>query len=688
MMNRKKATVFLCILLAVILVSSFFASMIQADGFSTQITELKGASNSGVLYDEAGLPTKTAVDGAVVSGMLFVPENATKEQPAPGILLSHGYLNNYQLQLQNAIELSRRGYVVLCVDIEGHGGNNNVSNYAAGNEAWNDNNGLYDAVKYLYNLDCVDKSMIGCSAHSMGAESLAVVLALDGEHYQQVCDANADLRPEGKGLGLIKAVIWQGFDPILSNVADAEFNNLQGTIDFNLFDTDTCLGILKASNDEFFYTSTRPDGTPTTCPEYLESVNAAVFTRTGYTEGDNASVQVEDGVFYVNGAPTKAADGKALGCGFSVIFEDENEIHPLNHFSTQAAGNMVRFFYAAFGTPTGAEFISPDSQTWWIKETCSFIGLVCFFLLLVPVPVLLLDIPFFSSLKLKSTEVIDAHLDELKGVRKHLTYWLSALAVIAFSNLTYTKLYSLGSTVFTTSYTFPQDTTNPLLFWAARVGFFTFAVILVGYIINTIINRKKYGKDFAEHEYDPFTACKIDGGLASFLKTLVLALAVVVSVYAVVFAIYAIFRVDFRIWHFDVKTFDIAVLSPVIIRYLPLFFIFYGVNAFANTTYRVKNLSEPASIAINAVANTLGVALYLIYDYVNLMATGSIPAGVHPLAAIIIMPMLGLLPICTVNSRLLYKRTGNIWLGAFVNTMIVTIFTVANTAASWAYVIV
>jgi len=684
---KKRSVAFLCILLAVILVSSFCASLIQSSGFSTKTTILEGAVNSGLLYDENGNPTDTVVSGAVESGMLFVPANASADHPAPGIMLSHGYLNNYQLQLQNAIELARRGFVVLCVDIEGHGGHNNITNYAAGNEAWNNENGLYDSVKYLYNLEFVDKSMIGCSAHSMGAECLDVILALDGEHYMDVVESNPNIHADGKGLGIIKAVIWQGFDPVITNTATAEFNTLQGTIDFNLFGEDLALGILKASHDEFFYVSNRPDGTVTTCPEYLEAIHAAVFTRTGYTEGDNASVQVENGTFYVNGKATSVTEGKAIGSGFSVIFEDPNEIHPMNHFSAKGAGNIVRFFYAAFGTPNGSKFIAPSNQTWILKEACSTIGLICFFLLVFPVTSLLLEVPFFSDLKLKDESLINDKLENLKGLRKHLTYWLSALACILFSCLTYTKYYSEGSTVFVTTPAFPQDTTNPLLYWAARVGFFTLGVILVAYIVNTIIVRKKYGSDYRAHDANPFSAAVIPTGLAGFLKTLLLAVTIVVALYSVVFVTFGIFQVDFRIWSFDVKTFSVGRLTPTILRYAPLFFLFYGANAFANSTYRLKNVPEWATILINAVVNVLGVVIYIWYDYSNLMATGSIPPGVHPLAAIVIFPMVAILPIVTVISRILYKKTGNIWLGAFVNTLLVTIITIANTAASFAYTV-
>lgn len=696
-MNTKKTARFLCILLLISIISSLCASMIQSSGFETKVIELSAAKNEGVLYQKDGTPSKEKVDGAVESGMLFIPSNATAETPVTGIFLTHGYLNNYQLQLQNAIELSRRGFVVLLADIEGHGNHNNTSNYAAGNEAWNDDNGVYDSIKYLYNLDCVKKSGVGVSAHSMGAECLDAVVALDGEHYMDVVNANPGFSPDGKGLGIISAAIFQGFDPI-NAAATAEFNDLQGSIDFNLFNKNLALGILKASNDEFFYINTRPDGSATTCPEYLESTHAAIFTRTGYVKGDNSSVNVENGAFYVDGKKVEVAAGEAVGTGFSVIFEDANEIHPLNHMSVQAAGNIVKFFYAAYGVPDGAQYIAPEKQTWWIKEVCTTIGLFCFFLMIFPISTLLLKTPFFGVLKTeegvydrkekwykrRSIALGKEQLTELKGVRSHITYWLCGLVCALFTALSYTKYYSVGGTYFPVTPHFPQDTTNPLLFWSMHVGLFTIGVILLGYIVNFVINKIKYKSDAAKYTVNPFKTATISG--QKLLRTLLLAVTVVAAMYTLVFVVYAVFKVDFRFWHFDVKVFDVDLLLPTILRYMPLFFIFYGANAWANSTYRVKNLPEIATIAINCVLNVIGVAGYLIYDYSNLMATGRIPAGVHPLAAIVIMPLLGMLPAATIISRQLYKKTGNIWLGAFVNTMLATIITVANTAASYAYI--
>ena len=52
---------------------------------------------------------------------LYEPVTATVENPAPGVLLLHGYQNDHETCAAYAIELARRGAVVMSLDEYGHG---------------------------------------------------------------------------------------------------------------------------------------------------------------------------------------------------------------------------------------------------------------------------------------------------------------------------------------------------------------------------------------------------------------------------------------------------------------------------------------------------------------------------------------------------------------------------------------
>ncbi|MCR4998596.1 MAG: hypothetical protein K6A05_02005, partial [Lachnospiraceae bacterium] len=77
--------------------------------------------------------------------------------------------------------------------------------------------------------------------------------------------------------------------------------------------------------------------------------------------------------------------------------------------------------------------------------------------------------------------------------------------------------------------------------------------------------------------------------------------------------------------------------------------------------------------------NAGGIVLWLINQYGTLFATG---VSAHPesaLSGIILVAMVPTLAIAAIISRALYKRMGNIWTPAFLNAILMTVMTLANT---------
>ena len=149
MTNGKKSNRTSIILLAValflILVGALLASAIQTDFGKVKVTNVRFVVEGS---------------GTEMNALLYVPKSATPQNPAPGILCVHGYLNNNGTQDGFAIEFARRGYVALAIDQTGHG-------YSAP-PALANNFGGPDGLQYLRSRDFVDKNNIGLSGHSMG----------------------------------------------------------------------------------------------------------------------------------------------------------------------------------------------------------------------------------------------------------------------------------------------------------------------------------------------------------------------------------------------------------------------------------------------------------------------------------------------------------------------------------------
>ena len=664
--KNKVAVIFLIVCILVIFLSSFIASAIQSNGWSIEVTDLRDAENEGTAISLTGEETK--INGKVVSGILFKPGDATADNPLPAVVLTHGYLNNREMQLQNAIELARRGFVVLTVDREGHGNYENSDEQSALMAT----SGLYDSVKYLYNMDYVDKDKIGISGHSMGGMTTALTLSQDMQ------------------LGLVSAGLIQAWSTFMGAGADVD------------------VGMLKAQDDEFFFTTNEgEDGTISR--EYLSTQAAKTFIGNTELEGD-----VVSGAIYVNGQAVETTGGQETEGAFRVVYEISG-VHPQNHCSVEGANAVVNFFYNAFGTPNGYEYISEGNQVWWVKEAFSLIGMIGFFALIFPLVSLLLTTPVFRSLRVAKQQVVEETVvvtDEtgaeqtmvcqklvwdganiplqpkpLKGVQKNISYWLAAIGIMLFSGFSIHSICTeYGSKWFPNTQLYPQDTTNWVAMWAVCSALFSLAVILFFWLANTVVNKIRYGDNYLEYQENPFAAGKIATGLGGLLKTFVLALLVLGILMAVLYTNWAIWTVDFRIWTLAVKVFDMGVLLPTIVRYGVFFGIFFIVSALFNETYRASNIPEWASTLINVFFNFFGVLLVIAIQYGEFTSTGVMWQPDMNLGYIVLFPMVPILAIATVISRRMTAKTGNMWLGAFINTLLFTLITCSNTASSFAYI--
>lgn len=59
--------------------------------------------------------------GDSISYKLYVPKTATEQNPAPAVLLIHGYQNDKDTSAAYAMELAKRGIVAMAIDAYGHG---------------------------------------------------------------------------------------------------------------------------------------------------------------------------------------------------------------------------------------------------------------------------------------------------------------------------------------------------------------------------------------------------------------------------------------------------------------------------------------------------------------------------------------------------------------------------------------
>ena len=102
--TAKRSAIALVLLVAAVFACMFFANRIQTGFGAVEVTE-------GVIETDIG----------DLAYKLYTPETATEATPAPGVLLLHGYQNDHETCAAYAIELARRGAVVMAIDEYGHG---------------------------------------------------------------------------------------------------------------------------------------------------------------------------------------------------------------------------------------------------------------------------------------------------------------------------------------------------------------------------------------------------------------------------------------------------------------------------------------------------------------------------------------------------------------------------------------
>lgn len=118
------------------------------------------------------------------SAIMYVPKTATKENPAPAVLSIHGISSNAQSQSNYSIELARRGYVVMAVDLPGSGYTDMVGQNPPVKQDMT--TFLDEAVKILNDLNYVQKGNMTSFGFSGGVAKAYETAALHPDSFNLI----------------------------------------------------------------------------------------------------------------------------------------------------------------------------------------------------------------------------------------------------------------------------------------------------------------------------------------------------------------------------------------------------------------------------------------------------------------------------------------------------------------------
>lgn len=608
------------------------------------------------------------IDEGNLAYKLYVPESATADTPAPGVLLLHGYQNDHETCAAYAIELARRGTVVLALDEYGHGATDvglfargwvnhrvkvifgeeseadgtyvsvggadrfklmmNFSNLSffddyyskddEGNTITDSSCGGIAAYAVLADMDCVDPSRLGISGHSMGTwSSWSVAAAYAGATNED----GVDISP--------KATVLQCGELFRKSVYDAEniyFNNVL---------------LLQAKYDEFSYFR-----------DYQNFVDDSVLHSEARAEFLGCEV-------------TDAAWDTTFG-NFSDGSARRMELLETNHRLTthDAAGLAVAlsWFDEALGMNTT---LASHDQVAMIKEWLVFAAMLMAIASMLPLMELLIRTPFFAEV----AKPLPSH----DGILNKKKWWKNAAITMFLAGATYPFMTQLGHGLFP----FPEN----IFRMTIGNGFLCWYLLLIAVMLFTTALSLRKAKKLGVAPWNdlglsgPEKSEKIDWHLCG--KGALLALCMLLMMYVLVAVCESIFLLDFRfIWPFF-KTFSTERFLQFLV-YVPFFAMFFLLNnskIFAGmrteATYKSGIGGFLSTWWRSAIMMVGGVMVIVLIEYIPFFA------GIGPGADLLFSSLFGgpfmsilivFVPQVLVFSLLctyIYRRTGNVYTGAF-----------------------
>lgn len=649
-LNRKFYARFLLISIIVCMISIFGSALIDTNFGSIEVKDIKLLDNRGY----------------AIGCTIYKPKSATADNPAPCVISLHGSYNGRESQNFVSLELAKRGFVAITMDCDGHGDADN----------WKDNpmdafilvtanpgsdfenistaptSGMADVVEYAYNnLEFVDNSQIGIQGHSLGGKTA------------DACYAYYKIQEYLGGTNKISAVFLMGNQQLSVNGKWLPYLNynpddvLESGDEIHL-PYDVHYGVSAGTFDENNYTTEA--GGPWT---FYKSNNARTFINEldNYNLAENEEVEI--GKYY-----TGTVDGSEKE--YIRVLYQPHEIHMINPYTPSSTRNSIEFFQTAFTAPNP---ISPSSLTGQYTMILSVLGMIGFFCAVFSSCCLMLTTDYFGTLLVKSPDDIYMPARPQNKFTTFL-YW-GFMSVGAFVPVLYMmKLWMwIGGhkgeafairSLFGTKF-WPQGLLLEQGLWSASAGLVTVGLFFIRYFMS---NGPKVM---------PPSQWNMKISLKNLWKTILLAVCSVGIGYLIVGFAQFFFGLEFRLGNFVIRW---PAREPFLIsfRYMILYGIFYFGNSFTQNIGRmIKGRKEWVNTLLMCVVNSIGLFAVWVYQYYTFSQVGKVPlnsARVMQTWSFFIVQTL-----CTIISRRLYLKTGKIYLGALINTVMFSMIACCHT---------
>jgi len=557
---------------------------------------------------------------------LYKPDTATSNNKAPFIVVVPGFQRSKEALSNIAIELSRRGMVVALIDPYAQGlSSSSTSRRAATTQGY----GMFALVELAHGgefLNYIDTDKIASTGHSMGGNA-----AIRGANYfgKKAIKNNEP--------SMLHSVFVSGYVlTLLDNVLKDIRSNIG--VSYALYDEGAFRNELKgwdASNMKI-------------APESIRVVNS------GFNNSKNALDEVELGKYY------GSLDKRSLR-----VIHNEELIHPFQPYNNQATSNQIEYFEKVFNIKSS---IDSSNQIWQWKELMTLISMITAMVMLLPLSKVLLSLRTFNSLIKEIPNPLP-----VQNKKSKIIFWSIFFLGALIACLSYIPMVDAAKNIFVAAssreltWFFPQRMNNSVMLWASFNG-------IIGLILFTL-SYQLFGKKHGVSS----NSWGLEANINYLAKTFALALLIFSIYYSFLFLIYFIFHVDYRFWFMGVRIFQPELLI-VLAMYAPFFFIFFFSNSLrVNGAMRIKGQPEWLSMLIAGFANSLGLLLIIVIQYVTFAKTGTVFWTTNWLSVNLLFAIVPMMFVLPYFNRYFFYMTGRIYLGPMVTTLIFIMILSTNT---------
>ena len=575
--------------------------------------------NTKIILQELKTP-----EGQTLVYDLYKPKSATEDNKAPFIVVVPGFQRSKEALSNIAIELSRRGYVVALIDPYAQGmSSSSTSRLAATTQGY----GMFALVDFAHagNIPYVDINKIASTGHSMGGNA-----AIRGASYfgRQAKEQNTKSK--------LNSVFVSGYvltlrDDILKHVK----SNVG--VSYALYDEGAFRNDLKGWDSANMKIA----------PESLRTVNSAL-------SDDSQITKVELGKYY----------GEIDKRTARVIFNEEL-LHPFQPYNREATANQISYFSNVLGFPKS---LKPNNQIWQFKEFFTLLNMIVSLIMLIPLTKALLAINFFKSI----VKPIPAALPK-QNTKSKLIFWTiflisASIACISFIPMVdIAKIFFVDATNRELTWFFPQRMNNSVMLWAAFNGSVGILIFFASYYF------------FGRHHGVSPDSWGLAINKTDLTKTVLLGITVFSIYYIILFSLYFLFHIDYRFWFMGVRVFQPEMLI-VLAMYFPLFFIFFFSNSLRiNGSMRFEDQDEWKSRLVGGFANSLGLMLIIVIQYVTYGLTGTVFWTTNWLSVNLLFGIVPMMFILPYFNRIFFQISGRVYLGPLITCLIFIMILSTNT---------